>query len=78
MIICGLKYQRNRVKSFVEKGGFLLEFDGRKPFPINQGPCAADGLVEAAIQVIKSDFMATDPGSFSTTFISKMKSKWML
>ena len=57
---------------FIEKGGFLLELDGRKPFPINHGPCAADGLLEAAIQVIKSDFMATDPGSnlFSTVAYS--------
>jgi ubiquitin carboxyl-terminal hydrolase L3 len=53
---------------FVEKGGFLLELDGRKPFPINHGPCAADALLASAIQVIKTDFMATDPSSnlFST------------
>jgi ubiquitin carboxyl-terminal hydrolase L3 len=53
---------------FVERGGFLLELDGRKPFPINHGPCAADALLASAIQVIKTDFMATDPSSnlFST------------
>jgi ubiquitin carboxyl-terminal hydrolase L3 len=48
---------------FVEKGGFLIELDGRKPFPINHGPCGEGELLNAAIQVIKSDFMATDPGS---------------
>lgn len=48
---------------FIEKGGFLLELDGRKPFPVNHGPCTADDLLGAAIQVIKNDFMATDPGS---------------
>ena len=53
---------------FVERGGFLLELDGRKPFPINHGPCAADALLASAIEVIKTDFMATDPTSnlFST------------
>jgi ubiquitin carboxyl-terminal hydrolase L3 len=57
---------------FIEKGGFLLELDGRKPFPVNHGPCTADDLLGAAIQVIKNDFMATDPGSnlFSTVAYS--------
>jgi ubiquitin carboxyl-terminal hydrolase L3 len=57
---------------FVEKGGFLLELDGRKPFPINHGPCAADGLLAAAIHVIQNDFIATDPSSnlFSTVAYS--------
>ena len=57
---------------FVEKGGFLLELDGRKPFPINHGPCDADGLLPAAIEVIKNDFMAVDPSSnlFSTVAFS--------
>jgi ubiquitin carboxyl-terminal hydrolase L3 len=57
---------------FVEKGGHLLELDGRKPFPINHGPCAADELLAAAIRVIQSDFIATDPGSnlFSTVAYS--------
>ena len=57
---------------FVEKGGFLLELDGRKPFPINHGPCTADDVLTAAIDVIKRDFIATDPGSnlFSTVAYS--------
>jgi ubiquitin carboxyl-terminal hydrolase L3 len=57
---------------FIQKGGFLLELDGRKPFPINHGPCASDDLLGAAIRVIQSDFMATDPSSnlFSTVAYS--------
>lgn len=57
---------------FVQKGGHLLELDGRKPFPINHGPCGADDLLAAAIRVIQSDFIATDPGSnlFSTVAYS--------
>jgi ubiquitin carboxyl-terminal hydrolase L3 len=48
---------------FVQKCGLLLELDGRKPFPINHGPCEADDLLAAAVRVIQSDFIETDPGS---------------
>lgn len=45
--------------AFVEQDGDVYELDGTKAFPINHGP-AADGLLNAATQVIKSKFMAQD------------------
>jgi len=47
---------------FVEKEGEVYELDGCKAFPINHGP-AEGGLLAAAAQTIRTNFMEKDPGS---------------
>jgi len=58
--------------AFVEKGGDLYELDGCKAFPINHGP-AEGGLLAAATQAIKTNFMEKDPDSIQFNMMALVK-----
>ena len=49
--------------------GCLYELDGRKAGPVNHGPIAPDGLLEAATGAVK-EFMARDPDEVRFTIMA--------
>ncbi|CAG8622096.1 11343_t:CDS:2 [Funneliformis caledonium] len=53
--------------TFIEKDGSIYELDGRKPFPINHGPCK--NLLEDSARLIKK-FMERDPENYQFTVIA--------
>ncbi|KAK0081653.1 hypothetical protein PV325_011815 [Microctonus aethiopoides] len=55
--------------AFIEKDGMLYELDGRKPFPINNGPTTKDKLLENAAKIC-SEYMARDPEELGFTMIA--------
>eukprot|EP00923_Selenidium_pygospionis_P007828 GHVN01013309.1.p1 GENE.GHVN01013309.1~~GHVN01013309.1.p1 ORF type:complete len:233 (-),score=38.21 GHVN01013309.1:90-788(-) len=59
--------------SFVEKDGFLIELDGRRPFPLNRGK--TDSLLKDAVAYIKKEKMDRDPGELGYTLIAVTTNK---
>ncbi|CAI2171977.1 16334_t:CDS:2 [Funneliformis geosporum] len=53
--------------TFIEKDGSIYQLDGRKPFPINHGPCK--NLLEDSAKIIKK-FMERDPENYQFTVIA--------
>jgi ubiquitin carboxyl-terminal hydrolase L3 len=58
--------------AFVQKDGDVYELDGGKAFPINHGP-ADEGLLAAAAQAIKKNFMEKDPDSIHFNMMALVK-----
>jgi ubiquitin carboxyl-terminal hydrolase L3 len=61
----------NHFITFAHKGGFLLEFDGRKPWPVNHGATTSETLLADACKLIQKRFFARDEGGqFAMTVLS--------
>ena len=58
---------------FVVNSGILWELDGRKPYPINHGPC--DDIFKKVIGIINNDFFAnlSDNDRLRTSIITMSK-----
>ena len=54
----------------VQRDGCLYELDGRKPFPLNLGPSQPGQLLQDAVAVIKSKYMAADPAEVNFNILA--------
>ena len=56
--------------TMVQRDGCLYELDGRKPFPLNLGPSQPGQLLQDAVAVIKSKYMAADPAEVNFNILA--------
>jgi ubiquitin carboxyl-terminal hydrolase L3 len=58
----------NHFVTFSLLGGNLWELDGRKPQPINHGPC--DDVLKGALDIVKRDFHPNVPDIMETSMVA--------